>query len=129
MQIKILFESIQYCLKLLIAQQDDENQNLNSQLKDTEEERSRLQRTVGVHQSQIEKYKILSEEANRKSEGLQQQLTAVEKVMQLLISSSLPMDRISDYQIHLSFQRFVLSSSVSMLSSVTIKCTFYFKEI
>ncbi|XP_025052873.1 testis-expressed protein 9 isoform X3 [Alligator sinensis] len=61
------------------SKKDDENRNLNSQLKDTEEERSRLQRTVGVQQSQIEKYKILSEEANRKSEGLQQQLTAVEK--------------------------------------------------
>ncbi|KYO21249.1 testis-expressed sequence 9 protein [Alligator mississippiensis] len=66
------------------SKKDDENQNLNSQLKDTEEERSRLQRTVGVHQSQIEKYKILSEEANRKSEGLQQQLTAVEKELENL---------------------------------------------
>ncbi|XP_019389065.1 PREDICTED: testis-expressed sequence 9 protein isoform X1 [Crocodylus porosus] len=66
------------------SKKDDENRNLNSQLKDTEEERSRLQRTVGIQQSQIEKYKILSEEANRKSEGLQQQLTAVEKELENL---------------------------------------------
>ncbi|XP_067411994.1 testis-expressed protein 9 isoform X3 [Emydura macquarii macquarii] len=61
------------------SKKDDENQNLNSRIKETEEERARLQRTVGTQQFQIEKYKMLSEEANRKSEGLQQQLSAVEK--------------------------------------------------
>ncbi|XP_074863475.1 testis-expressed protein 9 isoform X2 [Carettochelys insculpta] len=61
------------------SKKDDENQNLNSRVKETEEERARLQRTVSTQQFQIEKYKTLSEEANRKSEGLQQQLTAMEK--------------------------------------------------
>uniref|UniRef100_A0A8C3S2U8 Testis expressed 9 n=1 Tax=Chelydra serpentina TaxID=8475 RepID=A0A8C3S2U8_CHESE len=68
------------------SKKDDENRNLNSRVKETEEEHARIQRTVSTQQFQIEKYKMLSEEANRKSEGLQQQLTAVEKVMQPFIS-------------------------------------------
>uniref|UniRef100_A0A674KIV3 Testis expressed 9 n=1 Tax=Terrapene triunguis TaxID=2587831 RepID=A0A674KIV3_9SAUR len=68
------------------SKKDDENRNLNSRVKETEEEHARLQRTVSTQQFQIEKYKMLSEEANRKNEGLQQQLTAVEKVMQPFIS-------------------------------------------
>ncbi|KAJ6664350.1 hypothetical protein lerEdw1_008569 [Lerista edwardsae] len=66
------------------TKKDDENRNLNSQLKDTEEERGRLQRTASLQQSQIEKYKMLSEEANRKSEGLQQQLSMLEKELENL---------------------------------------------
>ncbi|NXD81726.1 TEX9 protein, partial [Halcyon senegalensis] len=61
---------------------DDENQNLKSQLKATEEENSRLQRTISMQLSHTEKYKMLSQEANKKSEGLQQELIAVEKVLQ-----------------------------------------------
>ncbi|NXK46527.1 TEX9 protein, partial [Chauna torquata] len=61
---------------------DDENQNLKSQLKDIEEEKTRLQRTISMQQSQTEKYKMLSQEANKKSEGLQQEVIALEKVLQ-----------------------------------------------
>ncbi|XP_064578519.1 testis-expressed protein 9 isoform X5 [Zonotrichia leucophrys gambelii] len=61
---------------------DDENQNLGTRLKDTEEENSRLQRTVSLQQSQIEKYKMLSQEANKKTEGLQQEVTALEKELE-----------------------------------------------
>ncbi|NXT79459.1 TEX9 protein, partial [Zapornia atra] len=61
---------------------DDENQNLKSQLKESEEELSRLQRTISVQHSQMEKYKTLSQAANKKSEGLQQELLALEKVLQ-----------------------------------------------
>ncbi|NXE46110.1 TEX9 protein, partial [Casuarius casuarius] len=61
---------------------DDENQNLKSRLKDTEEENTRLQRTINMQQSQTEKYKMLSQEANKKSEGLQQEVKALEKVLQ-----------------------------------------------
>uniref|UniRef100_A0A8C0GZ68 Testis expressed 9 n=1 Tax=Chelonoidis abingdonii TaxID=106734 RepID=A0A8C0GZ68_CHEAB len=68
------------------SKKDDENRHLNSRVKETEEEHARLQRTLSTQKFQIEKYKMLSEEANRKSEGLQQQLTAVEKVMQPFIS-------------------------------------------
>ncbi|NXG79451.1 TEX9 protein, partial [Baryphthengus martii] len=61
---------------------DDENQNLNSRLKATEEENSRLQRTINMQLSQTEKYKMLSQEANKKSERLQQELIALDKVLQ-----------------------------------------------
>ncbi|NWS54412.1 TEX9 protein, partial [Chunga burmeisteri] len=61
---------------------DDENQNLKSQLKDTKEENTRLQRTISMQHCQTEKYKMLSQEANKKSEGLQQEVIALEKVLQ-----------------------------------------------
>ncbi|NWW23774.1 TEX9 protein, partial [Falcunculus frontatus] len=61
---------------------DDENQNLETQLKETEEENRKLQRTISLQQSQTEKYKMLSQEANKKNEGLQQEVTALEKVSQ-----------------------------------------------
>ncbi|NXP20894.1 TEX9 protein, partial [Scytalopus superciliaris] len=61
---------------------DDENQNLETRLKDTEEEKARLQHTISMQQSQTEKYKVLSQEANRKNEGLQQEVIALEKVLQ-----------------------------------------------
>lgn len=70
---------------LITAIQDDENQNLGTRLKDTEEENSRLQRTISLQQSQIEKYKMLSQEANKKTEALQQEVTALEKVLQILL--------------------------------------------
>ncbi|NXJ87501.1 TEX9 protein, partial [Corythaixoides concolor] len=60
---------------------DDENQNLKSRLKDVEEENTRLQRTISMQHSQTEKYKTLSQEANKKSEGLQQEVVALEKVL------------------------------------------------
>uniref|UniRef100_G1N282 Uncharacterized protein n=1 Tax=Meleagris gallopavo TaxID=9103 RepID=G1N282_MELGA len=63
---------------------DDENQNLKSQLKDTEEERTRLQRKISMQQSQTEKYKMLSQEASKKCEGLQQEVVALEKELENL---------------------------------------------
>ncbi|NXN07325.1 TEX9 protein, partial [Indicator maculatus] len=61
---------------------DDENKDLKSRLKDTEEENTRLRRTISMQHSQTEKYKILSQEASKKSEGLKQEVTALEKVLQ-----------------------------------------------
>ncbi|NXQ93007.1 TEX9 protein, partial [Sagittarius serpentarius] len=61
---------------------DDENQNLKTRLKGTEEENTRLQQTINMQHSQTEKYKMLSQEANKKSEGLQQEVIALEKVLQ-----------------------------------------------
>ncbi|XP_075431874.1 testis-expressed protein 9 isoform X1 [Ascaphus truei] len=58
---------------------DDENHNLTSRVKELEEERVRLQRTVNIQQSQAEKYKSLSEEASKKTDGFQHQLSALEK--------------------------------------------------
>ncbi|XP_008946018.1 PREDICTED: testis-expressed sequence 9 protein [Merops nubicus] len=63
---------------------DDENQNLKHRLKDTEEENSRLQRAISMQHSQTEKYKTLSQEANKKSEGLQQEVIALEKELENL---------------------------------------------
>ncbi|XP_014106459.1 PREDICTED: testis-expressed sequence 9 protein [Pseudopodoces humilis] len=63
---------------------DDENQNLETRLKDTEEENTRLQRTISLQQSQTEKYKMLSQEANKKTEELQQEVTALEKELENL---------------------------------------------
>ncbi|NWX96668.1 TEX9 protein, partial [Nothoprocta ornata] len=60
---------------------EDENENLKSQLKDTVEENTRLQRAISVQQSQTEKYRTLAQEANKKSEGLQQEVIALEKVL------------------------------------------------
>ncbi|XP_062439402.1 testis-expressed protein 9 isoform X2 [Rhea pennata] len=63
---------------------DDENQNLKSRLKDTEEENTRLQRTINMQQSQTEKCKMLLQEANKKSEDLQQEVIALEKELENL---------------------------------------------
>ncbi|XP_071611214.1 testis-expressed protein 9 isoform X1 [Heliangelus exortis] len=63
---------------------DDENQNLKSQLKDAGEEKVRLQRTISVQQSQIGKYKMLSQEADKKNEGLQQEVIALNKELENL---------------------------------------------
>ncbi|NXX87127.1 TEX9 protein, partial [Urocolius indicus] len=64
------------------GKKDDENQNFKSRLKDTEEENTRLQRTISAQRSQTEKYKMLSQEATRKSEELQQEVIALQKVLQ-----------------------------------------------
>lgn len=49
-------------------------------MKNLEEDCVRQQRTVTSQQSQIEKYKNLFEEANKKCDELQQQLSSVERV-------------------------------------------------
>nr|XP_015198679.1 PREDICTED: testis-expressed sequence 9 protein [Lepisosteus oculatus] len=58
---------------------DDENINLSTKVKELEEDRSRLQRTTNIQQTQIEKQRRLAEESNRRCEGLQQQVTALQK--------------------------------------------------
>ncbi|XP_071425071.1 testis-expressed protein 9 isoform X3 [Pithys albifrons albifrons] len=63
---------------------DDENQNLETRLKETEEENARLQRTLSMQQAQTEKYRVLSQEANKKSEGLQQEVIALQKELENL---------------------------------------------
>uniref|UniRef100_A0A8D1V8U9 Testis expressed 9 n=1 Tax=Sus scrofa TaxID=9823 RepID=A0A8D1V8U9_PIG len=60
---------------------EDEIQDLKSQLKNFEEDCVKQQRTINLQQSQIEKYKTLFEEANQKCDGLQQQLSSVERVI------------------------------------------------
>ncbi|KAM9183800.1 testis-expressed protein 9 isoform 2-T2 [Dugong dugon] len=58
---------------------EDEIQDLKSQVRNFEEDCMWQRRTINTQQSQIEKYKALSEEANRKCDGLQQQLSSVER--------------------------------------------------
>uniref|UniRef100_A0A8D1JV55 Testis expressed 9 n=1 Tax=Sus scrofa TaxID=9823 RepID=A0A8D1JV55_PIG len=65
---------------------EDEIQDLKSQLKNFEEDCVKQQRTINLQQSQIEKYKTLFEEANQKCDGLQQQLSSVERVIILYFS-------------------------------------------
>ncbi|XP_067873948.1 testis-expressed protein 9 isoform X2 [Heterodontus francisci] len=58
---------------------DDENNTFSNRIKEIEEERNRLQKTNSIQQTQIEKYKSLADEAHRKSDGLQQQVTSLQK--------------------------------------------------
>ena len=50
-------------------------------MKEVEEERGRYQRTSSSQQIQIDKYKKLAEEAKGKTDSLENQLTAVKKVI------------------------------------------------
>ncbi|XP_069452535.1 testis-expressed protein 9 isoform X3 [Ovis canadensis] len=61
---------------------EDEIQGLKSQLKNFEEDCVRQQRTITLQQSQTEKFKTLFEEANKKCDGLQQQLSSVERELE-----------------------------------------------
>lgn len=60
--------------------QDDANSSLSTNIKEVEEDRARLQKTTNIQQTQIEKHRALAEESNRKGDGLQQQVTALQKV-------------------------------------------------
>lgn len=60
--------------------QDEENAQLNAKMKEIEEERARLQRTTGLQQTQMEKQRALAEESARKCDGLQLQVSALNKV-------------------------------------------------
>ncbi|KAM5291670.1 testis-expressed protein 9 [Ctenodactylus gundi] len=64
------------------SRKEDDIQDLKSQVKNFEEDCARQQRTINIQQSQIEKYKSLFEEANKKCDGLQQQLSSVEKELE-----------------------------------------------
>uniref|UniRef100_A0A8C5MI21 Testis expressed 9 n=1 Tax=Leptobrachium leishanense TaxID=445787 RepID=A0A8C5MI21_9ANUR len=58
---------------------DDDNRTLTSRVKELDEERVRLQRSSNVQQTQADKFKALYEEAIRKSDGLQNQQSGLEK--------------------------------------------------
>lgn len=65
--------------------QDEENAQLNAKMKEIEEERARLQRTTGLQQTQMEKQRALAEESARKCDGLQLQVSALNKVWEHLL--------------------------------------------
>uniref|UniRef100_A0A671FD86 Testis expressed 9 n=1 Tax=Rhinolophus ferrumequinum TaxID=59479 RepID=A0A671FD86_RHIFE len=61
---------------------EGEIQDLKSQIKNFGEDCVRQQRTINLQQSQTEKYKTLFEEANKKCDGLQQQLSSAERELE-----------------------------------------------
>ncbi|XP_023669769.1 testis-expressed protein 9 isoform X1 [Paramormyrops kingsleyae] len=63
---------------------DDEICSLTAKKKESEAERSRLQRMTSVQQAQMEKHKALAEDSSRKSEGLQQQVETLKKEIESL---------------------------------------------
>ncbi|XP_015264647.1 PREDICTED: testis-expressed sequence 9 protein [Gekko japonicus] len=65
-------------------QKDEESRDFSRQLKEAEEAQGRLQRAAGAQQAQLEKYKLLAEEASRRAEGLQQRLSGLEKELETL---------------------------------------------
>ncbi|KAL3885054.1 hypothetical protein ACJMK2_025152, partial [Sinanodonta woodiana] len=61
------------------AKKDEENSTLTAKLKEMEDERGRLYRTNATQQSQIEKFKKISEDAQGKSDSLENQLSGLRK--------------------------------------------------
>ncbi|RVE74599.1 hypothetical protein OJAV_G00023220 [Oryzias javanicus] len=63
---------------------DDENAILSAKIKELEEDRARLQRTTNIQQTQIERHKALAEESSKKCDGLQVQVSALNKEIETL---------------------------------------------
>ncbi|KAK2854065.1 hypothetical protein Q5P01_006726 [Channa striata] len=63
---------------------DDENFELNAKIKELEEDRARLQKTTSIQQTQIEKQRALAQEADKKCEGLQLQVSGLKKEIENL---------------------------------------------
>ncbi|KAJ4947248.1 hypothetical protein JOQ06_009286 [Pogonophryne albipinna] len=63
---------------------DDENAKLSAKIKELEEDRVRLQKTTNIQQTQIEKHRALAEESNTKCEGVQLQVSALQKEIENL---------------------------------------------
>ncbi|XP_069549641.1 testis-expressed protein 9 isoform X2 [Brachyistius frenatus] len=66
---------------------DDENTKLSGKVKELEEDRARLQRTTSIQQTQIEKHKALAEESAKKCDGLQLQVSGLNKEIENLTRS------------------------------------------
>lgn len=65
---------------MFLVFQEDENAKLTAKIKELEEDRVRLQRSVSIQQTQTEKQKALAEESTKKCEALQLQVSALSKV-------------------------------------------------
>ncbi|MEQ2237599.1 hypothetical protein ILYODFUR_024716, partial [Ilyodon furcidens] len=63
---------------------DDENAKLTANIKELEEDRVRLQRTVSIQKTQTERQKALAEESAKKCNDLQLQVTALSKEVETL---------------------------------------------
>uniref|UniRef100_A0A3B5M2R8 Uncharacterized protein n=1 Tax=Xiphophorus couchianus TaxID=32473 RepID=A0A3B5M2R8_9TELE len=66
---------------------EDENSKLAAKIKELEEDRVRLQRTINIQQTQTEKQKALAEESARKCDDLQLQVSALCKEVEILTRS------------------------------------------
>uniref|UniRef100_UPI0037E9A4B7 testis-expressed protein 9 n=1 Tax=Semicossyphus pulcher TaxID=241346 RepID=UPI0037E9A4B7 len=58
---------------------DDENAKLGAKIKELEEDRARLQKTTSIQQTHIERHRALAEESAKKCDGLQVQVSALNK--------------------------------------------------
>ncbi|XP_051920076.1 testis-expressed protein 9 [Hippocampus zosterae] len=67
---------------------DDENIKLNTKVKQLEEDRMKLQRTVNIQQTKMDKLKASESEAAVKCDSLQLQVSALHKEMEKLNKSS-----------------------------------------
>ncbi|CAI5645588.1 testis-expressed protein 9 [Oreochromis niloticus] len=63
---------------------DDENTKLSAKIKELEEDRARLQKTVSIQQTQIEKHRALAAESNKKCDGLQLEVSGLSKEIENL---------------------------------------------
>ncbi|XP_067342172.1 testis-expressed protein 9 isoform X2 [Channa argus] len=63
---------------------DDENAKLRAKIKEFEEDRAQLQKTMSIQQTQIEKHKALAEESDKKCGGLQLQVSGLNKEIENL---------------------------------------------
>ncbi|XP_005929664.1 testis-expressed protein 9 isoform X1 [Haplochromis burtoni] len=63
---------------------DDENTKLSAKIKELEEDRARLQKTVSIQQTQIEKHRALAAESNKKCDGLQLEVSGLSKEVENL---------------------------------------------
>lgn len=60
--------------------QDDENAKLSAKIKELEEDRATLQKTMNIQLTQIEKHRALAEESAKKCDVLQLQVSSLHKV-------------------------------------------------
>ncbi|KAM7424087.1 hypothetical protein PAMA_000441 [Pampus argenteus] len=63
---------------------DDENTKLSAKIKEIEEDRARLQKTMSIQQTQIEKHRALAEESTKKCDSLQVQVSGLHKEIENL---------------------------------------------
>ncbi|XP_028999801.1 testis-expressed protein 9 [Betta splendens] len=63
---------------------DDENVKLIAKMKELEEDRARLQKNTNIQQTQIEKHRSLAEESAKKCDGLQLQVSGLQKEIENL---------------------------------------------
>ncbi|KAM6943596.1 testis-expressed protein 9 [Xenentodon cancila] len=77
-KVRILQEELDQ-LSSKYYKKDDENAQLTAKIKELEEDRAKLQKTTSIQQTQIEKHKALAEESSKKSDGLQLQVSALNK--------------------------------------------------